>query len=211
MNALTRHDAAIVTAQPGTTRDLLRERINLEGVPVTLIDTAGLRDATEEIEAEGIRRAREAIKTAETVLYLVDCSDEAAIAAASEEVAHLGRDAPTIVVYTKSDLDPGPDSAQMSISVTTGAGIEALKRRLLTLLGRVSTEESLFSARRRHLDALRLASEHIDMAFHQAEETNTDLFAEELRLAQDALGQIIGKISSDELLGRIFSTFCIGK
>jgi tRNA modification GTPase len=114
-------------------------------------------------------------------------------------------------VYTTADLAPRTNREELSISVTAGVGIDALKQQITNFLGRVSSDESLFSARRRHLDAIELANEHIGLAFQQARQTNTDLFAEELRLAHEALGQIIGKTSSDDLLGRIFSTFCIGK
>ena len=211
MNRLTGHDASIVTSLPGTTRDLLRERVNLGGIPVTLVDTAGLRETAEEIEAEGVRRAREVTRQADVVLYLVDAMDKDAITAAPAEIAQLGRGAPTLLVYTKTDLGVSPDPRHLSLSAATGAGIDVLIEAVSRHLGSFSSEESVFSARRRHLEALAKADEHLCAALLQARQANSELFADDLRQAHEALGEITGKTSSDELLGRIFSSFCIGK
>ena len=211
LNALVGHDAAIVTDIPGTTRDVLRERIQLNGVPVTVLDTAGLRDADDVVEAEGVRRARASIETADHVVYLVDASNDEACAQASQEIAALGRATDTTLVLTKADLvDQRPASA-LAISILDGSGLAELRQHLTRVLGVQAGAESLLSARRRHLDALNSAGAHMAFAKTCAHNGETDLFAEELRLAHEALGDIIGRVTSDELLGRVFSTFCIGK
>jgi tRNA modification GTPase len=211
LNALVGHEAAIVTDIPGTTRDVLRERLQLNGVPLTLLDTAGLRDADDVVEAEGVRRARASINTADHVLYLVDASDADACAQASDEIAALGRASDTTLVLTKADLVDERQEVALTISILDGSGLVALRQHLTRVLGVQSSSESLLSARRRHLDALTSGGRHLDAAAHRAKEGDTDLFAEELRLAHDALGEITGRVTSDDLLGRIFSTFCIGK
>jgi len=211
LNALVGHEAAIVTDIPGTTRDVLRERLQLNGVPLTLLDTAGLRDADDVVEAEGVRRARASINTADHVLYLVDASDADACAQASDEIAALGRASDTTLVLTKADLVDERQELALTISILHGSGLVALRQHLTRVLGVQSSSESLLSARRRHLDALTSGGRHLDAAVHRAREGDTDLFAEELRLAHDALGEITGRVTSDDLLGRIFSTFCIGK
>jgi tRNA modification GTPase len=211
LNALVGHDAAIVTDIPGTTRDVLRERIQLNGVPLTLLDTAGLRDADDVVEAEGVRRARASIESADHVLYLVDASDEEARANAPIEIAELGRAADTTLVLTKYDLCNAPRAVTHAISSLQGTGLSALRLHLMTVLGVQPERQSLLSARRRHLDALDKAASYLALAAERAKEGATDLFAEELRLAHNALGDITGRVTSDDLLGRIFSTFCIGK
>jgi tRNA modification GTPase len=211
LNALVGHDAAIVTDLPGTTRDVLRERIQLNGVPLTVLDTAGLRDADDVVEVEGVRRARASIHAADHVLYLVDASNAEACQQASLERAALERATDTTLVLTKADLlDRRPDSA-LAISILDGSGLSKLREHLSRVLGVQETSESLLSARRRHLDALDSACAHMVAATDRAREGDTDLFAEELRLAHDALGDITGRVTSDDLLGRVFSTFCIGK
>ena len=211
LNALSGTDAAIVTDQPGTTRDVLREQIQIDGLPVTLLDTAGLRDATDLIEAEGIRRAKASIASADHVLYLVDASDTEAVAASADEMAAFAREATTTVVYTKVDLVSSTPTGGLSISLKTGAGLSALRAQLLQLLGYTGTNESVLSARRRHLDALNQTRQCLDTAIRQAAVGATDLLAEELKLAHAALGAITGRLTSDELLGKIFASFCIGK
>ncbi|MBS0376114.1 MAG: tRNA uridine-5-carboxymethylaminomethyl(34) synthesis GTPase MnmE [Proteobacteria bacterium] len=211
LNALAGHDAAIVTELPGTTRDVLRERIDLDGLPLTLLDTAGLRDDPDRIEAEGIRRAREAIRRADHVIFLVDAADPRAVAAAPAEAAALGGTAPTLVVHSKSDLAAAPAGA-LAVSARTGAGLAALRAALKAALGYHAGGEGTLSARRRQLDALGRAAERLAAAAQQQRTRHgPELVAEELRLAHDALGEITGRVTSEDLLGRIFATFCIGK
>ncbi len=211
MNALAGHDAAIVTDIPGTTRDVLRERVNLEGLPITLLDTAGIRHSDDVVEAEGIRRAKSSIQSADHVLYLVDLSDPQAIADSSQEIVSLGRETQTTLVYTKSDKVQDAPADGLTISVTDDVSLQRLRSHLLNVLGFSHAVETDLSARRRHLDALQRTLTALDVAVEQAELGYTDLFAEELRGAHHVLGEITGHMSSDDLLGRIFSTFCIGK
>jgi tRNA modification GTPase len=211
LNALAGHDAAIVTELPGTTRDVLRERIDLDGLPLTLLDTAGLREDPGRIEAEGIRRAREAIRRADHVIYLVDAADPHAVAAAPAEAAALGGMAPASLVYSKSDLAAAPAGA-LAVSARTGAGLAALRAALKAALGYRAGGEGTLSARRRQLDALGRAAERLAAAVQREHaRSGPELVAEELRLAHDALGEITGRVTSEDLLGRIFATFCIGK
>jgi tRNA modification GTPase len=212
LNTLAGHEAAIVTELPGTTRDVLRERIDLEGLPLLLLDTAGLRDDPGRIEAEGIRRARAELARADHILYVVDAADPAARAALPGELATLAPDVPVTVVFNKSDLAAAPAGAGVSVSALTGRGLADLRDRLRTVLGYRPGEAGVLSARRRHLVALaatraRLASAAAGLAAG----AGTELVAEELRLAHDALGEITGRFTSEDLLGRIFASFCIGK
>lgn len=205
LNALSRSDTAIVTAIPGTTRDVLRQSLDILGVPVTLIDTAGLRDSDDPVEQEGVRRAREAARHADYLLHVQ----------APDVVNETPPDtqARIIEVYNKCDLDgrkPGwlnAERSEIAISAVTGVGLEVLCQELAGQ----SAGGGEFSARQRHLDALRRVGEHIQRAGLRLDEGAGELCAEELRLAQDALGEITGRLHNDELLGRIFSSFCIGK
>lgn len=221
LNLLSGQEAAIVTEVAGTTRDILREQINVDGLLIELIDTAGLRDNPDQIEAEGIRRARAAIKSADAVLWIQDASAiENAIE--NESLSALGEDLPAnipvITVRNKTDLtdeDPGLQYQQpltLNISAKTGAGTDALREQMLKLAGHKDLGEGAFTARRRHIDALGRAEAHFQAGRNALEEAKAgELLAEELRLAQEALGQITGSFTSDDLLGKIFSTFCIGK
>ena len=208
MNALSGEDTAIVTAIAGTTRDVLREQIDLDGLAVELVDTAGLRDDPDVIEAEGIRRAREAMQSADAAICLVDAS-------AGEHFDNgLADELPRLLVRNKIDLTgetPGPEGDGINISAATGEGLDALKHAIKALAGFADTGGS-FSARQRHIDALTRARQHFDTGVDRlAAERAGELLAEELRLAHLALGEIIGQVSSDDLLGEIFSSFCIGK
>ena len=221
LNLLSGQEAAIVTEVAGTTRDILREQINVDGLLIELIDTAGLRDNPDQIEAEGIRRARAAIKSADAVLWIQDASAiENAIE--NESLSALGEDLPAnipvITVRNKTDLtdeDPGLQYQQpltLNVSAKTGAGTDALREQMLKLAGHKDLGEGAFTARRRHIDALGRAEAHFQAGRNALEEAKAgELLAEELRLAQEALGQITGSFTSDDLLGKIFSTFCIGK
>jgi tRNA modification GTPase len=211
LNRLSGEESAIVTEIAGTTRDILREQINIEGLAVELIDTAGIRENPDRIEEEGIRRAREALKKADAVLWIQDATDEQP-AVLDESVPD---DAPVIVVHNKIDLlgePPGADHDVVRLSARTGEGIDVLRTKLRQLAGYRDLGEGAFTARRRHLDALRRAARHFEAGRTALDETRAgELLAEELRLAQEALGQITGAVSSDDLLGRIFADFCIGK
>lgn len=215
LNALTGEDTAIVTSIAGTTRDVLREQINLDGMPLHIVDTAGLRVATDAVEAEGIRRAHKAIEQADRVLLLVD-TEQGFGDSEIELLASLPANLPVTVVINKTDLAVAPVlkhprvSAQQAISVKQGHGIAELRQHLQDSMGFEAAAGS-FSARQRHLDALDEAWQHVQSASEQLMAGAGELVAEELRLAQNQLGEITGKVTADELLGKIFSTFCIGK
>jgi len=221
LNLLSGQEAAIVTEVAGTTRDILREQINVDGLLVELIDTAGLRENPDQIEAEGIRRAREAIKRADAVLWIQDASTKE-YAIENESLAELGEElpanVPVITVRNKTDLtneNPGLQDEpplMLNISAKTGAGTDALREQILKLAGHKDLGEGAFTARRRHIDALGRAEAHFQAGRNALEQAKAgELLAEELRLAQEALGQITGSFTSDDLLGKIFSEFCIGK
>jgi tRNA modification GTPase len=214
LNRLSGEDAAIVTEVAGTTRDILREQINIEGLAVELVDTAGLRANPDRIEEEGIRRAREAMSSADAVLWLQDATEPAETRL--EEA--VPDNVPVTVVRNKIDLSgeaPGAgrdNDSIVNISATSGLGIDALRERIRQLAGYQNLGEGAFTARRRHLDALRRAERHFVAGRRALQEARAgELLAEELRLAQQDLGEITGTVSSDDLLGRIFSEFCIGK
>ena len=214
LNRLAGRDTAIVTDIAGTTRDVLREAISLDGLPLHVADTAGLRETGDPVEVEGVRRARAEITDADRILLVVD--DRTGPTA---EDRRLLDDLPAervILIRNKCDLSgasPGPDeSGGLRLSATAGAGFEALVERLKACAGYRSPEAGGFSARRRHLDALDRAGAALDSGRERlVAEQAGELLAEELRLAQEALGAITGTVSSDDLLGEIFASFCIGK
>ena len=211
LNALVGEERAIVTAQAGTTRDIVRETILIHGMPVNILDTAGLREAEDLVEQEGIRRTRHALSQADLILLLRDGS--ALDDAADDE---LPANIPQLLAYNKADQTPPAVQAQHAdglwISAKTGAGIDALRDAIACAVGRDSREESPYIARERHLRALHQAERHYQHALAQLHSTqNGELIAEDLRLAHEALGSITGAVSSDDLLGHIFSSFCIGK
>nr|MDJ0814502.1 tRNA uridine-5-carboxymethylaminomethyl(34) synthesis GTPase MnmE [Woeseiaceae bacterium] len=211
LNRLSGEEAAIVTEVAGTTRDILREQINIDGLAVELVDTAGLREDPDRIEEEGIRRARKALQSADAVLWIQDAREP--LQEAIDEAAPEG--AEIIVVRNKIDTTgdaPGLVDDLVHVSAKTGAGIDALQERLRRAAGYRNLGEGAFTTRKRHVDALRRAAGHFEKGRKALEETKAgELLAEELRLAQEALGEITGAVSSDDLLGRIFSEFCIGK
>lgn len=215
LNRLAGYDAAIVTDVPGTTRDVLRERIDIDGLPVQLLDTAGLRDSADAIEREGVRRAGAAMRQADRVLFLIDAAADPAATALAAARPVLPTDVPVTLVYNKVDLPWSRDQAQsprLEVSATTGAGFDALRDHLKASAGFVADAPGTLTARARHVTALRQAQAHIETAAARLlEQRAGELMAEELRAAQRALGEITGEFSSDELLGRIFSSFCIGK
>ncbi len=207
LNRLAGEERAIVTAVPGTTRDALREAIQIEGVPIMLVDTAGLRESRDEIERLGIARTRSEMDRADVVLVVL----EAGRMEAPEESLPPG--ARAIRVINKIDLapaaKPGKSGGEIRVSAKTGAGLDALRSAILEAAGWQARGESVFLARERHLRALGRAQASLAAAAGRLNEW--ELFAEELRLAQDALGEITGQMTPDDLLGEIFSRFCIGK
>ncbi len=214
LNLLSGQDAAIVTEIAGTTRDILREQIDIDGLTVELIDTAGLREDPDAIEAEGIRRARKALATADAVLWMQDAS-ETSPAMADEAIPE---NIPVLVLRNKIDQsgdEPGVVTKEplvLNVSAKTGAGIGALRNTIRDIAGYRDLGEGAFTARKRHVDALHDAHEHFARGCKALKETRAgELLAEELRLSQECLGAITGEFSSDDLLGRIFSEFCIGK
>lgn len=214
LNALAGEERAIVTDIAGTTRDLLRETIRVDGVELTLVDTAGLRDTRDRIEQEGIRRARVELERADLALALLD--DRHAEADQSALRAELSGMPRILWLHNKIDVSGAAPQSEMRedglhlwLSARTGAGFEALHRALRDLAG--GQREGTFSARARHLDALARATERLDAAAKRLAAGHGELAAEELRLAQDALSEIGGRIDADDLLGRIFADFCIGK
>jgi len=219
LNRLAGEEVAIVTPIAGTTRDRVRESISLDGVPMHIIDTAGLRDTSDLVEAKGIERSWDSIRSADLVVFLQDplaAKDEAPLLK-DLILKALPAKCPVLEVANKSDLLPDPsffaNSEVLLISAKTGAGISELKQKILELVGWGGSQEGAIVARRRHLDCLDRASDHLEKSQKFAADGNIslELFAEELRLAQDHLGQITGKLLPDDLLGKIFSQFCIGK
>lgn len=222
LNALAGAELAIVTPIPGTTRDKVSETIQIEGVPLHVIDTAGLREATDEVERIGIARSWAEIEAADAVLFLHDLTrlGEPEYDAGEREIARRLPAGPKIVhVYNKCDARPGARPAAgegeryVALSVRTGEGLAALRALLLELAGWHAQPEGVYMARERHLQALRRAAEHLALADQHAAcaDQALDLLAEELRLAHEALGEITGSFTADDLLGEIFSRFCIGK
>jgi tRNA modification GTPase len=216
LNALVGHDAAIVTAIPGTTRDVLREYIQLDGLPLHIVDTAGLRDVSDVVEEEGIRRARGEIARADRVLWVYD--DCEGFTPAQLEDAGLPGDVPVTLVANKIDLTGARaglaegDPPTAAISAASGAGLDALRAHLKECVGYQGTGEGEFIARRRHLDALQRVREALGRARSALiEGRGAELVADDLRAAQNALGEITGAFTPEDLLDRIFTSFCIGK
>jgi tRNA modification GTPase len=218
LNRLAGEEVAIVTPVAGTTRDRVKESITIEGVPMHIIDTAGLRDTSDEVEAKGIERSWDAIRLADLVIFMADLDSSAEDRGLKDKIlAALPPKCPAILVINKSDLlsanAPLIPAGAILISAKTGDGISALKQKILEAVGWNGPQEGAIVARRRHLDCLERASEHIAKSEQFAANGNNslELFAEELSLAQNHLGQITGRLLSDDLLGKIFSQFCIGK
>jgi tRNA modification GTPase len=221
LNALAGHEAAIVTPLAGTTRDVLHEHIAIDGMPLHVIDTAGLRAATDEttdvVELEGIRRARAALTQSDRVLFVIDAAADPQALAWHEERDSLPSGVPVTLLVNKIDLNApaatvaGADHV-IAVSACTGEGLPALREHLKACMGYDSAETGLVSARARHVEALQRTERHAERAFEQLTQSRAgELVAEELRLAQGALGEITGEFHSDDLLGRIFGSFCIGK
>ncbi|MCB1948494.1 tRNA uridine-5-carboxymethylaminomethyl(34) synthesis GTPase MnmE [Nitrosomonas sp.] len=220
LNQLAEDDVAIVTEIPGTTRDSIQKTITLAGIPVHIIDTAGLRETSDIVERKGIERTQVAIKNADLLIRLTDLSRDAADDT-NEALQAFSMDKPHINVFNKIDLvDQVPkvetheNTVNVYLSAKTGAGVELLREQILHAAGWQTGQagEGLFMARQRHLEALEHTRTHLNRASeHSKNETEWVLLAEELRLAQDALSSITGRFTADDLLGEIFSRFCIGK
>ncbi len=221
LNALAGAELAIVTATPGTTRDKVGQTIQIEGVPLHVVDTAGLRNAAEEVERIGVERSWAEIDGADAVVFLHDLTrlGEAAYEKTEREIearlpGRLVREGWLLHIFNKVDIAPTVDAVEgLTISAATGHGLDTLRRRLLELAGWQAVPEGLFIARARHVDALHRARDHLELALAHARDGNAalELFAEELRLAHDALSEITGRFTPDDLLGVIFGRFCIGK
>ncbi len=215
LNALAGHEAAIVTDIAGTTRDVLRERIQLDGMPLHIIDTAGLRDSDNKIEQEGIRRAWAEIEKADKILLLIDARETED----SELLAALPSHIDITKIYNKIDLlgiapkiEQHQHQSEIYLSIKTGAGLELLTEHLKQSVDFNANTENVFIARRRHIEALNQGYESVSNALIQLQTSLAgELVAEDLRLAQNSLAEITGQFSSDDLLGKIFSSFCIGK
>lgn len=223
LNALAGREAAIVTEIAGTTRDVLREHIHIDGMPLHVVDTAGLRDTDDHVEKIGVERALKAISEADRILLVVDATAPEAADPFMlwPEFLDLRPDpAKVTLIRNKADLSKEPVSIEVSndghvtisLSAKSTEGLDLLREHLKACMGYQQTSESSFSARRRHLDALHQAQTHLDHGYAQLTLAGAgELLAEDLRHAQQALGEITGAFSSDDLLGRIFSSFCIGK
>ncbi|MET1256504.1 tRNA uridine-5-carboxymethylaminomethyl(34) synthesis GTPase MnmE [Aliikangiella maris] len=223
LNALSGKESAIVTEIAGTTRDVLSEQINIDGLPLHIFDTAGLREAGDVVEQIGIERATQEIRTADRVLLVVDASEDQVFFDIAEQITQfIPADIqlpPITIIRNKCDLTGDePSSVQVgeqfciTLSAKQQLGITELRQHLKQIVGYQSGESGIFMARRRHLDALERASEHLQTGYSQLIQSAAgEILAEELKLTQNCLNEITGEFSADDLLGKIFSSFCIGK
>jgi tRNA modification GTPase len=219
LNKLAGYEAAIVTAIPGTTRDVVRERIDIDGMPLHVLDTAGLRQGGDVVEEEGIRRATVEMTRADRVLFVIDASEDPSGSAFHEENGRMPPDVPVTLIFNKCDLAVGIPVAdtiagppRITVSAATGKGIDSLRAHLKLCMGYQTVDTGTVSARQRHLESLSRARRNVDKAQRQLQDHRAgELVAEELRGAQQALNEITGEFTTDDLLGRIFSSFCVGK
>lgn len=221
LNALCGKESAIVTNIPGTTRDILRENMHLDGIPIHIVDTAGLRESEDLVEQEGIRRAKQEITQADIVLLVIDATETELFDLAPWLAKHpFIEKAQLLIVKNKIDLiNEKPQliicehsqRPQVSLSAKTKIGLELLTQELKNFLKNKNSAETCFIARQRHLEALSRADNALQQAQQHLSGQTLELLAEELRLAQQALGEITGEVRSDDLLGKIFASFCIGK
>jgi tRNA modification GTPase len=218
LNRLAGYDAAIVTAVPGTTRDVLRERIHVDGMPLHILDTAGLRTALDPIEEEGIRRAQAEMARADRVLFVIDGAKDPTAQVYRDLAATLPAQVPVTLIFNKSDVTDAcavvapPGIPRIDVSALTGMGLDSLRAHLKSSMGYFTLESGSVSARQRHLEALERARVSVEEAARVLKETRAgELVAQELRSAQRALDEISGEFTNEDLLGKIFSSFCIGK
>ncbi len=223
LNSLAGYEAAIVTDIEGTTRDTLREHIHIDGMPLHITDTAGLRDTADQVEKIGVERALKAINEADRILLVVDASSTESndpFALWPEFLDSNPHPEKVTLIRNKVDLSGEPvemhsnadGHVTINLCARNGDGVELLREHLKSCMGYSQTAESSFSARRRHLDALRQAEQYLHNGYQQLTQASAgELLAEDLRMAQHALGEITGEFTADDLLGRIFSSFCIGK
>ena len=219
LNRLAGYDAAIVTAIPGTTRDVLRERIDIDGLPLHVLDTAGLRDSQDDVEREGVRRAAAEMTRADRVLFVIDAANDPQGRAFDEERERLPADVPVTLVFNKIDVATGlavddtlSGPPRVHVSALTGAGLPQLRAHLKACVSFQSAGNGSISARSRHLEALARARSCVENAARELQQRRAgELVAEELRLGQQALEEVTGIFTADDLLGRIFGSFCIGK
>lgn len=209
LNSLAGEETAIVTSIAGTTRDIVSQTIDIDGLPVHILDTAGLREASDEVERIGVERARQAIEEADHVLFLHDINDD-------EEPLIIEYPDKTTLVYTKQDLATGENNSvvqnDLLVSIKTEYGLEKLKEHIKMIAGYQSGSETVFTARRRHISELERAQTAVKRGRQQLEENQAgELLADELQQAQNAINEITGEFTSDDLLGKIFGSFCIGK
>jgi tRNA modification GTPase len=218
LNLLTRRDTAIVSEQAGTTRDIIRDRIDLDGLVLDVTDTAGLRETTDQVESEGVRRAQKELESADRILLVIDDTDNSK-EVRTELSRFMDHDVPVTVIRNKIDKtgnDPGIDTegknCEIHLSVKSGAGVDLLYQHLKEISSAESMSEGVFIARRRHIEALEKARKALLAAnTYTGENMQLELLAEDCRLAQQNLNEITGEFGSEDLLGRIFSSFCIGK
>ncbi len=217
LNRLTAADTAIVSDVPGTTRDVIRERVHIDGIPIDVTDTAGLRDTADAIESEGVARARQELSRADRVLLVVDDADFSSDLLADLD-DYLHAEVPVTVVRNKIDLTGRNSQIEnidgvdiVSMSTRTGDGLRLLTEHLKQVTGLATVPEGVFTARQRHLDALRRALVFVQQGRNLLDPPRPELLAEELRQAQTVLGEITGEFTSEDLLGEIFGSFCIGK
>ena len=215
LNALAGAERAIVTDIPGTTRDAIRESIHLDGVPLHIVDTAGLREPRDAVERIGIAKTWEAVGSADLVLWVSDLSRPETSREDPAQTSKLPPEIPRLHIRNKLDLSSAAPYQrtvdgvlEVGISAKSGAGLDLLKAALLAAVGWSQSGEGIYMARERHLAALTLAASHVAVA---ATTLELELLAEELKLAQNALSSITGAFTADDLLGQIFSSFCIGK
>lgn len=213
LNQLAGQESAIVTEIAGTTRDILREHIQIDGLPLHIIDTAGLRDSDDVVEQEGVKRAKQMIEKADRILFVVDIKDDA-----KTILETMPEGIGVTTIYNKIDKQGhSPEvienkETEIYLSAKTGEGVDLLKQHLKKCMGYQQKSEGQFIARRRHLEAIDTAEEHLEFADVNLHKLKAgELLAEELRLAHEALSSITGEFSNDDLLGRIFADFCIGK
>ena len=211
-NRIADKEESIVTELPGTTRDLIKTDILVSGLPIRLVDTAGLRDTEDKVEKIGVKRARVAAENADLIIEVKDLSNKEELASNREQLTHENR----LVVYNKRDLRDEneridlPEGA-LAVSAVTGLGIDQLRNKILERVG-FDNDESVFTARIRHIESMRSAVNILKSAeLELVEVSSLDLLADHLRQAQNELTEILGSVTSDELLGKIFSEFCIGK